>query len=140
MRCQAEMIANSSLRRKSVDAEIAHDWQLRSAPKYASHGVVRTISPEETIKRVMPVMPIVGVTRIAEVTGLDHVGIPNFVSVRPRDVHGISYYNGKGTTRFSAKAGAMMEAIERYSGERCDLKVFYCTLAEMRRKGPAIDP
>jgi ribosomal protein S12 methylthiotransferase accessory factor len=117
------------------------EWQLRPSPKYASFGVVRTVQPEETIKRVAPLMPVIGVTRVADVTRLDRVGIPNYVAVRPRDLgHGITYYNGKGTTRIGAKAGAMMEAIERYSGERCDLKTFRCTYKAIRRYGPALNP
>jgi len=118
-----------------------HDWRLHPTAKYASYGVVRAIPPAETIRRVAPLMNIVGVTRVAEVTGLDNVGIPNFTTVRPRDRgEGISYYNGKGLTRAAAHAGALMEAIERYSGERCDLPVFYGDRAEMERQGPTIDP
>jgi ribosomal protein S12 methylthiotransferase accessory factor len=83
----------------------------------------------------------IGVTRVADVTGLDRVGIPNFTSVRPRERgEGISYYNGKGVTRSAARAGALMEAVERYSGERCDLPVHYCDLTGMRRRGPAVNP
>jgi ribosomal protein S12 methylthiotransferase accessory factor len=86
-------------------------------------------------------MPSIGVTRVAEVTQLDRVGIPNFMSVRPRDQGpGISYYNGKGITKSAAKAGAMMEAIEHYSGEHCDLPVFYATYREMKMRGTAVDP
>ena len=116
------------------------DWKFRRSLKYGDQGVTRTIPPSETIRRIAPLMPVIGVTRIADVTGLDRVGIPNFVSVRPRDRHGITYYNGKGRTRIGAKAGAMMEALERYSGERCDLEVFYGTRNEMRRRGRALDP
>jgi ribosomal protein S12 methylthiotransferase accessory factor len=59
-----------------------------------------------------------GISKVADVTELDTVGIPNFLSVRPIDgVSGISYYNGKGTTRSDAHAGALMEAIERHGGE-----------------------
>jgi ribosomal protein S12 methylthiotransferase accessory factor len=86
-------------------------------------------------------MKIIGVTRAAEVTGLDRVGIHNFTTVRPRERgEGISYYNGKGLTRAAAHAGALMEAIERYSGELCDLPVHYCTRDEMEREGPTVDP
>jgi len=86
-------------------------------------------------------MPIVGVTRVAEVTGLDRVGIPNFTTVRPRERgEGISYYNGKGLTPLAAKAGALMEAIERYSGELCDFPVYYCNHAEMACRGATVDP
>jgi ribosomal protein S12 methylthiotransferase accessory factor YcaO len=116
-------------------------WELRSAPKYASHGVVRTIPPAETIRRMTPLMPVIGVTRVAEVTGLDRVGIPNYTAVRPRELgEGISYYNGKGLTRFAAHAGAMMEAIERQAAEFCDLPVTYATFEEIRQLGPAVDP
>lgn len=116
-------------------------WRLRHSPKHAPFGVVRTIPPAETIRRVTPLMASIGVTRIAEVTQLDRVGIPNFMSVRPRDKGpGISYYNGKGLTRTAAKAGAMMEAIEHYSAERCDQPVLFGTYQEMRKMGPAVNP
>jgi ribosomal protein S12 methylthiotransferase accessory factor len=86
-------------------------------------------------------MGTVGVTRIADITGLDFIGIPNFTTVRPREPgEGITYYNGKGVTRTAAKAGALMEAIERCSGESCDLPVRYGTYEEMKRIGPAVDP
>jgi YcaO-like protein with predicted kinase domain len=116
-------------------------WQLQRAPKYAAHGVVRTIPPNETIRRITPLLDVIGVTRVAEVTGLDRVGIPNFTAVRPRERgEGISYYNGKGLTRSAAHAGAIMEAVERYSGELCDLPVHYCTRDEMAQRGPTVDP
>jgi len=109
--------------------------------KYASYGVVRAIPPSQTIRQVLPLMETVGVTRIADITGLDSTGIPNFTTVRPRERgEGISYYNGKGITRAAAKAGALMEAIERYSGESCDLPVYYCTRSEMGRRGPTVEP
>jgi ribosomal protein S12 methylthiotransferase accessory factor len=117
------------------------DWNLQPAPKYASYGVVRTIPPAETVRRVTSLMETIGVTRVAEVTGLDRVGIPNFTTVRPRERgEGISYYNGKGVTRIAAHAGALMEAIERYSGEFCDLPISYADRDEIERRGPTVDP
>lgn len=114
---------------------------LRKRPKYAAFGVTRPVSPEQTVRRVRPLVSRAGVTRIADVTGLDRVGIPNYTSVRPREAGaGISYYNGKGVTRADAHAGALMEAVERYSGERCDLAVVDATFAEILRHGPAVDP
>jgi ribosomal protein S12 methylthiotransferase accessory factor YcaO len=114
---------------------------LQPAPKYADYGVVRVIPPEETIRRILPLLEAIGVTRVADVTGLDRTGIPNFTTVRPREPgYGISYYNGKGVTRSAAKAGALMEALERHSGESCDLPVHRATRAEMNRRGPTVDP
>src|SRR5437588_331225 len=83
------------------------DWTLWPAPKYSSSGVVRTVTPAETIRRVAPLMETIGVSRVGEVTGLDRVGIPNYTTLRPRERgEGISYYNGKGMTRAAAHAGA----------------------------------
>jgi ribosomal protein S12 methylthiotransferase accessory factor YcaO len=116
-------------------------WDLKRAPKYAAHGVVRTIPPVETIRRVTPLMAGIGVTRVAEVTGLDRVGIPNFTAVRPRELgEGISYYNGKGLTRPAAHAGALMEAVERQAAEFCDLPVHFGTHDQMRALGATVDP
>jgi ribosomal protein S12 methylthiotransferase accessory factor len=120
---------------------VAEDWQLRRSPKYTLGGVVRTVPPSATIERVLPLMELMGVTRIADVTGLDRVGIANFTTVRPRERGiGISYYNGKGLTRTAARAGALMEAVERYSGEFCDLPVHFATRDEMDRFGATVDP
>lgn len=124
----------------SAARTLCTDWELRPCPKYASHGVVRTVTPAETVRRALPLMKRIGVTRIGDVTNLDRVGIPNYTAVRPAGLDGISYYNGKGMTHLDAKAGALMEAIERASAEQCDLPVFYSTREEMERTGPAIDP
>jgi len=116
-------------------------WQLQRSPKYSSSGVVRVVPPGVTIRRVKPLMATIGMTRVAEVTGLDRVGIPNYATVRPREKdEGISYYNGKGLTRAAAEAGALMEAVERYSGEDCDLPVVSADRAEMERHGATVDP
>jgi ribosomal protein S12 methylthiotransferase accessory factor len=116
-------------------------WRLERRPKFAGIGVVRTVSPRTTIRRVRPLMERVGVTRIGEVTYLDRNGLANFIAVRPRDLgRGISYYNGKGATRTQARASAMMEAIERFSGESCDLPVVVSSFERLRRDATAIDP
>jgi ribosomal protein S12 methylthiotransferase accessory factor len=122
-----------------VEASAAH-FRLRPTPKLPGGGA-RAVRPAETIRRARPILTAIGVTRVAEVTGLDRVGVPNFMTVRPRDFDGgISYYNGKGTTRSAARAGAMMEAVERHGGERCDHPSVWATWAEIRRQGPAVDP
>ena len=93
--------------------------RLESRPKYGPVGTHRVMSAEETCRRVKPFMPAIGVTRVADTTGLDTLGMPVFSAIRPADagLDGISVYNGKGLTKADAHAGAMMEAIERYSAE-----------------------
>ncbi|MDI6644378.1 MAG: YcaO-related McrA-glycine thioamidation protein [Methanobacteriaceae archaeon] len=78
----------------------------------------RSIAPKETIKRVESKLKAAGITRIAEITHLDRLGIPVYSAIRPSAEEGsVSIYAGKGATKAQAKASAMMEAFERYSAE-----------------------
>lgn len=78
----------------------------------------RAIPPEKTINWVKDKLRAAGVTRVAEITHLDRVGIPVYSAIRPSAAHGaVSIYAGKGATKDQAKASAMMEAFERYSAE-----------------------
>ncbi len=78
----------------------------------------RSIPPKQTIKNVEGKLRKVGVTRIAEITHLDRLGIPIYSAIRPEAAEGaVSIYAGKGATKSQAKASAMMEAFERYSAE-----------------------
>lgn len=63
----------------------------------------------------------INLTRLTDITSLDVLGIPVWTSFRshvdlPED--NISVYNGKGFTRKSARLGAIMEAVERFSAEK----------------------
>jgi ribosomal protein S12 methylthiotransferase accessory factor len=116
-------------------------WLGPSEMKYTSSGVERSVRPSATIRRARAVLDVVGVTRVADVTDLDRIGIPNFMTVRPHDLGpGISYYNGKGTTRADAHAGAMMEAIERHAGERYDGPVIASSHYNLRSEHACVDP
>ena len=108
--------------------------------KYSSSGVERPVkrTPRSAARAVLDT---IGVTKVADVTDLDRVGIPNFMTVRPHDRGpGISYYNGKGTTRADAYAGAMMEAIERHTGECYDGPVIDASHYNLRRQHACVDP
>lgn len=87
--------------------------------KKALPGAERGSSPERTYERIVPLMPFLGVTRVADITGVDRLGIPVVGVVRP--LSPIQAYSwGKGVTLLQAKVSGMMEAIERYSGESCE--------------------
>ena len=88
---------------------------LRSQKKL--RGIVSSrIKPvEETIKTILPVSSNIGITRLADITDMDILGIPNFSAVLPGTEDYIWVYSGKGPTRMDAKASALMESIERYS-------------------------
>jgi ribosomal protein S12 methylthiotransferase accessory factor len=116
-------------------------WLGPREAKYADSGVERSVKPSVTIRRAGAVLDIIGVTKVADVTDLDRVGIPNFMTVRPHDLGpGISYYNGKGTTRAAAHAGALMEAVERHAGERYDGPVTVSSHYNLRSEHACVDP
>jgi ribosomal protein S12 methylthiotransferase accessory factor len=118
----------------------AEYWFATNQPKYGD-AVTRSVRPRSTIRRANAVLGRIGVTKVAEVTHLDRIGIPNYMSVRPRDLGpGISYYNGKGTTRLDAHAGALMEAIERQAGEFCEYDVVTGSFEALRVDNRCVDP
>lgn len=93
--------------------------RFQSRIRFESGSTHRIMTPQETIKRIEPFMRQIGVTRVSDTTGLDTIGMHIFSAIRPTDgdLNGISVYNGKGLTKADSKAGAMMEAIERYRAE-----------------------
>ncbi len=91
---------------------------LKRTPKGYTQDTHRVVPPEETLARVEKLLPGIGVTRVAEISGLDRIGIPVYSAIRPASAKGaISVYAGKGATPVEAKVSVMMEAIERYSSE-----------------------
>lgn len=80
------------------------------------HGTHRAIPPARTLARVRPYAERCGVTRLADVTGLDMLGIPVFQAIRPL-ARSLSVSQGKGATRAAAKVSALMEAIELHRAE-----------------------
>lgn len=57
-----------------------------------------------------------GVTRIADITGLDSIGVPVYQAVRPLS-RALCVHQGKGLTRAAARTGALMEALESHRAE-----------------------
>ncbi|MFH8837199.1 YcaO-like family protein [Streptomyces sp. NPDC017868] len=84
-------------------------------------GTHRVCPPEQTWERIVPLFPTFGITRIADITWLDDIGIPVYQAIRPNGRY-LSVYQGKGLDTVSAKVSAAMEAIERWHGEHLDLR------------------
>jgi len=81
-------------------------------------------------------LPRVGITRVADLTGLDVLGIPVFQAVRPGSWN-LAVSQGKGATREAARVGAVLEAIETWHAERLDhLPQTMLSLREMRSANP----
>lgn len=105
-------------------------------------GTHRVIAPEKTIENNENKLITAGITRIADITDLDRIGLPVFTAIRPTAEDGaISIYGGKGITKDHAKASAMMEGFERYSAEKQDDdETIIATVDEISTKGEYIDP
>jgi ribosomal protein S12 methylthiotransferase accessory factor YcaO len=88
---------------------------LKSRKKWMKNGTTRTKSPQETLNKITTLSKKIGVTRLADITHMDILHIPNYSAVLPGTEDYIWVYNGKGQTRAHAKASALMESIERYT-------------------------
>lgn len=101
----------------------------------------RAVSPESTLDRIEPLLPQTGITRVADITGLDRLGIPVYSCIRPTAAGGaISVYNGKGATPVAARVSAIMEGIERCSAEMHTDPVLVSRYSMLPGDIPAIDP
>ncbi|HVG63543.1 MAG TPA: YcaO-like family protein [Hyalangium sp.] len=93
-------------------------------------GTHRLAAPEETLERATRLMPVLGITRIANVTGLDTLGIPVVMVTRP-NARSLSVAQGKGLTLAAAKASGLMEAIESYHAEHITLPLKLATYHQL---------
>lgn len=79
------------------------------------NGTSRIIPVDKTLLHVIEIAKEIGITRIADITYMDKLYIPNYSSVLPGTEDYIWVYSGKGPTKQHAKASAIMESIERFS-------------------------
>jgi len=89
---------------------------VHAARKQYVRGTHRARPPHETVEEYRKLMPRVGMTRLANVTGLDCIGVPVYVAIRPNS-RSLATSQGKGLDHDAAKASALMEGIETWHGE-----------------------
>ncbi|MFG3287130.1 YcaO-like family protein [Streptomyces sp. NPDC048111] len=100
---------------------------------------MRTLS--ETVRLAWEARAVVGISRVADVTGLDTLGIPVFNTLRPRAAAGnLTVTCGKGTTRQAALASALMEAVESHCGEQHGRRGPVGSLRELSLTGKVLHP
>ncbi len=115
--------------------------KLGPTPKKYTHGGHHAVDPETTFKRIEPLAKVAGITRTADITDLDRIGIPVFSSIRPSAESGaISVYNGKGLTKDEAKVSSIMEGIERYCAEQGGMPVVRAGVEEFTAANNAVHP
>ncbi|GLX99084.1 YcaO-like family protein [Herbidospora sp. NBRC 101105] len=113
-------------------------WNLdRPGRKVARTGTHRAATLEDTWRRLGPALSACGVTRVADVTGLDLIGIPVATAYRP-NARSLSVSQGKGVSRAASRVSAAMEAVEHAHAEVIDRPLRLARPAEL---GPAaLDP
>lgn len=105
--------------------------------KYFQAGTHRACSPAQTLEKIRPYMAQMGITRVANITGLDHIGIPVVTVCRP-NARALSVAQGKGIDLDSAKASGVMEAMESYLAEHMTLPLTLASTREMQARGEVI--
>ena len=94
-------------------------------------GTHRTISPKETLQRVWELRRVFGITRVADVTGLDTLGIPVVNVYRPNS-RSLVVAQGKGASVEAAQASGLMESIESWHAERIHRPLKLASYEELR--------
>jgi ribosomal protein S12 methylthiotransferase accessory factor len=97
------------------------------------YGTRRVVPAAVTLRRIRPLMPLAGITRLASVTGLDWLGIPVYQAVRPTS-RNLSVSQGKGLTRAHAMVSALMESLESFHAEEIRQPRVRATVGEMKRE------
>lgn len=91
--------------------------KLKSIKKYVTSDgniSVRVNSITDTLDKIIPICKNIGVTRIADITYMDKLYVPNFSIFLPGTEDSIWVYGGKGPSKMQAKASGLMESIERF--------------------------
>lgn len=98
----------------------------------------RILPPEQTLHKVKPYFSRIGLTRIANITGLDRVGLPVAISIRPNS-YSLTQSSGKGISLEAALASAAMESIELYCAENIRQDRILGTYDKLRRDMAVVD-
>src|SRR5262245_55043582 len=106
--------------------------------KNHTNGTHRSRHPRDTLEAYLPLCSAFGITRLANVTGLDYIGIPVYQCVRPNS-RTLSCSQGKGLTLEAAKASALMESIETWHSEWPAAPTRFESLHHLSRRATVID-
>ncbi|MDX8529991.1 YcaO-like family protein [Mesorhizobium sp. VK25A] len=90
----------------------------------------RADGAHSAIARIRPHWARMGITRVANVTGLDRIGIPVVMVCRP-NARSLAVSQGKGIDLESATASGLMEAAELYHAEHIDRPLKLGSMAEL---------
>lgn len=101
-------------------------------------GTYRAMSPEDSWRRLVPFLAPAGITRVADVTLLDDIGIPVWQAIRPNS-RNITVSQGKGISHALARISAAMEAFELHCAEESTSSTVRASAAQLGvRMGPLL--
>lgn len=89
-------------------------------------------TPMPLLQRLIAGRATLGITRLAEQTGLGRYGMPCFAAIRPNS-RTVSVHQGKGADAVSAQLSALMEAAEYAYAEAPRITHIRATLSELRK-------
>ncbi len=97
-------------------------------------------SAAETLRSLQMRMRQFGITRVADITGLDRIGIPVAIAIRPK-ARSVTVSQGKAADLVSAKIAALMEAIEVWHAENIHAPLVLASIGEVKiwEKGCDVD-
>ncbi|WP_425081979.1 YcaO-like family protein [Ruegeria arenilitoris] len=98
----------------------------------------RLRDPEHTLQIVNPHLKAMGITRIANLTGLDRIGLPTVMVARPNS-RSVAVSLGKGLSLRAAEASGVMEAIESWHAERVQLPQRLARYAELTQEASVVE-
>jgi YcaO-like protein with predicted kinase domain len=109
-----------------------------SSQKHYKKGTYRIVDAEETVATALRFAGTIGITRVANVTGLDTIGIPVIMVVRPNS-RSLSVSQGKSLHLAAAKASGLMESIELFHAENIEIPLRYCAFRELCASANVVD-
>ncbi|CDZ77635.1 putative methanogenesis marker protein 1 [Legionella massiliensis] len=102
-------------------------------------GTYRAFTPEETLAKVEPLLwDKFRISRVANITGLDHLGVPTYVAIRPA-AKLLTSAQGKGLTHNLAKISAIMESIEGWHCENMAPPELFGSYQDLSEEYPLLE-
>lgn len=106
--------------------------------KTFTYGTHRSADPSNTLQVIRPLLNTAGITRLADITGLDKIGVPVVLCVRPNS-KSISCSAGKGLTLSATTVSAAMEGIELHAAEELVPDIYFKTYSQITRLHDTIE-
>lgn len=103
------------------------------ATKRFFQGTHRILSPEETYENIQSYPKKIGLTRIPNITGLNRIGVPVTLAIRPNALT-LATSAGKGISLKAATVSAVMESLEVYHAEVADLPSRQASYEQMKNE------